>query len=183
MVWNDLKNKFISEFNQVTKWINDEYSKIRCGRVNINIFNDLKVEAYGEHMPINQVGNIQVLDARTVVIKPYDKSTMKELLKTLNAANLGGNVQDDTDKAKITFPPVTEENRREYSKKAKVILEQAKTRVRQIRENVKSMWKNDKTVTDDMSKHFENELNNITKNSNSELENIYAKKDKELMTI
>jgi ribosome recycling factor len=90
-------------------------------------------------MPLNQLGNIQLLDARTVIVKLYDQSLSKEVVKALSAANLGSHPVADANGIKLGFAPITEETRKINVKKCKEILEQAKVRVRQVREEVKGM--------------------------------------------
>jgi ribosome recycling factor len=97
------------------------------------------VEAYGELMPLNQVGNIQLLDARTVIVKLYDQSQSKAVVSALAIANLGVNPVADSNGVKLSFPPITEETRKVNVKKCKETMEQAKVRIRQVREETKAM--------------------------------------------
>jgi ribosome recycling factor len=119
--------------------MSDEYMKIRSGRINVNIFNNVQVNYYETYTPINQLSNTQFLDARTILIKPYDKTLVKEMVNALNAANLGANVLGEVDYVKVQFAPVTEENRRSNVKIAKEILENAKQKVRSVREDTKNI--------------------------------------------
>jgi ribosome recycling factor len=163
--------------------MDNEYDKIRSGRVNLAIFNGIKVEAYGEKMPLNQLANFQVVDARQVLIKPYDKELCKSLMGELNDAKIGGNIQLNVDHVKIIFPPVTEENRKQNVKKAKEILEQTKVKIRNVRQDVQNKFKKNKDISDDLIKFFEDELNKITKKTNQNIENTYVIKEKELLSI
>lgn len=181
--WSDLKIKFENNANNTINWINSEYSKLRSGRVNPNIFDNIFIDYYGENTKLNQLSQIQVLDARNVVIKPYDQSIIKITINKLLTSNLGVNPIIDNNQIRITFPPITEETRKNTVKKAKEILEQGKVQIRNVRKTIQDLYKNDKTIPEDLIYKFEDELNKITKIFNSKLEEIYSNKEKELLKI
>jgi ribosome recycling factor len=160
-----------------------EFSRIRSGRVSLNVLDVVKVEAYGEHMNLNQVANMQIVDARQILIKPYDRNQMHDIAKAITSSPLGVSPQVNADNIRIIFPSQTEENRKQNVKKAKEILEQSKQKMRDARKDVQNMYKKLDGVSDDLIHYFETELNNITKVYNNKLEDNFAKKEKELMTI
>jgi ribosome recycling factor len=134
-------------------------------------------------MVLNQISNIQVVDARTVLIKPFDKSLLKDINTALSTANLGANPVLDSEFVKLSFPPSTEENRMKNVKKCKEILEQAKVRIRKVREDVKGQYKDVDGISEDVIFHFNEELDKITKLYNTKLEEVYNKKESELLKI
>jgi len=180
----DIKEEFELYFGEVTEYINGQYDKIRSGRVNPNIFNDITVDAYGAITPLKHVASIQVIDARTVFIKPFDKNLINEISSSLIKSNLGVNPIPDIDYVKLSFPPMTEDGRRANVKKCKEILEQAKIKVRGIREDLRNNVKaQEGGVSEDLIVLLNNEIDKITKEKNLILEQMFNKKQEELLKI
>lgn len=183
MEWSELQKQFEQGGNEVINWLNNEYSSIRSGRVNVSVFDHVRVMAYGEEMKLNQISNIQIVNATQVLIKPYDKSQIQDILKGISNANLNVNPIVNPDCIRINFPAQTEENRLENVKKAKKFLEDAKVKIRDVRRDVQDKYKKLDNVSEDLIRYFEDELNKITKRYNEQLEKIFAEKEKSLMTI
>lgn len=183
MEWNQLQKEFETKANHVLQWLNNEYGLIRTGRVNLSIFDKVRVMCYGEEMKLNQLANIQIVNATQVLIKPYDKSQIQEITKGISVANLNVNPIINPDSIRINFPPQTEENRKASVKQAKKILEDAKVRIRDVRKDIQTMYKKLDNVSEDLIRYFEDELNKITKKYNTTLETRYSEKEKELMTM
>jgi ribosome recycling factor len=133
--------------------------------------------------PIMQLANAQLQDARTVILKPYDKSLVKEMSGSLQNANLGCNIQSEDVLIKLVFPMQTEENRKNNVKKVKEFLETAKLRIRQERQKVQTKIKANEVLTQDQKRNFETELDKTIKNANLKLENMFKTKEQELMKI
>ena len=123
----------------------DEFMMIRVGRANPKLIENIKVECYGMRMPVNQTANIMVQDARMLVVSPYDASTLKSIKAGIEAANLGVSVGDDGKIIRIGFPMLTEERRREYTKDARKLLEEAKVAMRNARRDCLDTFKTMKT--------------------------------------
>jgi ribosome recycling factor len=158
--------------------------RIRSGRVSLNILDIVKVEAYGEMMSLNQISNLQIVDARQILIKPYDRSQIHDIAKAITASPLNVNPQVNADNIRLLFPSQTEENRKQNVKKAKETLEIAKTKLRNVRKEIQDQYKKVKdTVSEDLIRYFEEELNKITKEYNNKLEDTFNKKEQELMKI
>ena len=183
MEWDTLEKNFKNDSKKVFDWLIHEFSSMRSGRINVGIFDKILVNSYGQNLKLNQVSNIQIVNATQVIIKPYDSNNIQEIIKAINKANIGITPVAINDYVKINFPPQTEENRKEHVKKAKQLLEQAKNRIREIRKNVQSSYKNLNDVSKDKIYYFEECLNKLTKQQNNELENIYQKKEKDLLTL
>jgi ribosome recycling factor len=114
-------------------------------------------------MPLNQVATVNMVDARTANIKPFDGSLGKSIVTTLNDGKLNANIQLDGSLVKVAFPPITEENRKTNAKKAKEYLEQAKVQIRNIRTDVQKEIKKIVGLSEDLVKSYENNLDKLTK--------------------
>jgi ribosome recycling factor len=135
-------------------------------------------------MSLNQIANLQIVDARQILIKPYDRNQLHDIAKAITTSPLNVNPQVNADNIRLIFPSQTEENRKQNVKKAKEVLEVAKTKLRNIRKNIQDQYKKVKdTVSEDLIRYFEDELNKITKTYNTKLEDIFSKKEQELMHI
>ncbi|GAA5414712.1 ribosome recycling factor [Ureaplasma ceti] len=181
--WKDYESAFNTEVEPIIEWMQHEFGKLRMGRATPAILDGILVEAYGEEMPIIQVANISIPDARTLIIKPYDKSILKDLAGAINGANLGVNPQVDADLIRITFAAPTEAARKDLVKKAKSISEDAKVKVRRARQDIQDLFKKDATAVEDDKKYFQTQLDTMTKAINKDIEEALAKREKEIMTI
>lgn len=181
--WKEYEEIYKLEKEKAFKWLHGEYAKLKAGVANPNILDSVRVHAYGEMMQINQVANISLPDPRSLVIKPYDKSIIKDIAAGINAANLGLNPQVDADLIRIVFPTPTEDSRKELAKKAKSISEELKVKIRLIRQDLQDKFKKEEGVLEDDKKHFQNELDNLTKKINQEIDQLYNDKQKEIMKI
>jgi ribosome recycling factor len=149
----------------------------------LNILDVVRVDAYGEKMSLNQIANLQIVDARQILIKPYDHGQIHDIAKAITNSPLNISPQVNADNIRIMFPSQTEENRLNNVKKAKEILEVSKQKLRNIRKEVQDQYKKLQGVSEDLIHYFENELNNITKQYNNKLETIFNNKQQELMKI
>lgn len=163
-----------------------EIMGIRTGRANISVLQAVKVSYYGQMMPINQVASLSQVEAKTINVKPWDKSVLPELEKAILKENLGLSVVNMGDFLKINFPDLTEETRKEYVKKVKKIGEEAKITIRNIRreinEKIKHMQK-EKQITEDDMKHGEDRTQKLTDKFIKEIDEVIKAKEQELMTI
>ena len=181
--WKTYETEFELLSEKPFQWMADEFSKLKIGRASPAFLNNVLVKAYGELMPINQVANMSVPDARTLVIKPYDRSTIKDIAASINAANLGINPQIDADIIRISFPIPTEDERKKLVKKAKEIAEETKVKVRKIRQELADKFKKEPTVVEDDKKYFQTQLDELTKKYNRMIEERFAKDEIEIMKI
>lgn len=183
MEWNLYKDDFSQKAEEKINWLESEFSKIKTGRPNPSIFDSINVSAYGEKMKIIEIANISVVDGKQIIIKPYDKSLLQSINQEILKSNLGLTPQTDSDLLRINFPPQTEETRKNSVKKCKEFLEQAKIGIRNIRNDIHKKYKNDKELTEDDLKYYDNELDKITKLYNSKLEDVFNKKEKDLISF
>lgn len=162
-----------------------ELVKIRAGKANPNMLDGIMVEYYGSPTPINQVANINIMDARTISIQPWEKKTLPLIERAIIAANIGMNPQNDGINIRLYLPPLTEERRRELVKKSAAEAEQSKVAIRNLRreaiEEVKRLQK--EGLSEDLSKDSEKEVQDITDRYIALVDRILSSKEKEVMSI
>lgn len=164
----------------------EDMSSIRTGRAHPSMFNKLEVDYYGAPTPLQQLASFQVQDARTVLIQPYDKSSMTAIEKALRESDLGVNPGNDGNLIRIVMPQLTEERRRDYIKLARGKGEDAKISVRNVRRNTKDTL--DKAVKDgdigeDEGTRAEKELETLTKKHVDSIDDVLKHKEAELLEV
>jgi len=177
-----------SPFKTATKdtedWLKKEFSSIRTGRASPAILDIVTVEAYGSHMPINQVANISVEDARVIRITPWDMTQAKPIEKAILVSDLGLSVTVDDKGLRVIFPDLTSDRRLALVKVAKQKLEDAKITMRGERERVlKDIDKQEKDglMGEDEKFRLKAELQKLVDDSGRVLEELFAKKEKEIL--
>jgi ribosome recycling factor len=162
-----------------------ELIKIRAGKANPQMFDGLMVDYYGAPVPISQVANISVMDARTLSIQPWEKNMVQPIEKAIIGANMGVTPQNDGVLIRIFMPPLTEERRRELVKKCQGEGENCKVAVRNIRrdaiEQVKKLQKNG--LSEDVCKDAESGIQQLTDKHITLVETHLAAKEKEIMSV
>ena len=164
----------------------DEYKTIRAGRANPAVLEKVTVDYYGVPTPINQLSSISVTEARTLVIQPYDASSLKAIEKAIQMSDVGINPQNDGKIIRLIFPPLTEDKRKEIAKDIAHIAEDSKVQVRNVRrdtiEKLKAMKKSGDLTEDDL-KEGEKKVQKSTDKFIKEIDEIADKKKKEIMEI
>ena len=165
---------------------NENLSTIRAGRANPDVLKKINVDYYGSPTAISSIAEIKVADARTIVITAWDKSAMKGIEKAILTSDLGINPQNDGSCIRLSFPPTTEERRRELSKQIAKMGEDAKVAIRNIRrdanDKVKALKKNSE-MTEDEAKSSDKNIQDLTDKYIKEIDNVTASKTKEIMEI
>ena len=184
----ELSNITAHALDSMDKAINHleaELVKVRAGRANPNMFDGLVVDYYGNPTPINQVGNISVTDARTLVIQPWEKNMLQPIERAIIAANLGVTPQNDGIIIRIFLPPLTEERRKEIVKRVHQEGEHSKVAIRNIRrdaiEHIKKLKKDG--LSEDLAKDSEDEVQEMTDKYITIVDNHLAQKEKEVMSV
>ena len=184
-----MKTVFETAKTKMGKTVNalvEEYGAIRAGRANPQILDKLTVDYYGTPTPINQLGSISVAEARVLVVQPWDKSVLKSIEKAIQTSDIGINPQNDGSVIRLTFPPLTEDRRKELAKEIQKIGENSKVAIRSIRrdcvDKLKAMKKASEITEDDL-KDGEKEVQKITDNFIKEVDDLAAAKAKEIMEI
>ena len=162
-----------------------ELVKIRAGKANPTMLDGIIVDYYGNPTPINQVGNISAMDARTISIQPWEKNMLQPIERAIIAANIGINPQNDGNIIRLFLPPLTEERRKEMVKRSNAEGEQEKVAVRSIRresiEQIKKLQKDG--LSEDEAKDAETEIQEMTDKFISLVEKHLAAKEKEIMSV
>ena len=164
----------------------ENLSTIRAGRANPDVLKKINVDYYGSPTPIASIAEIKVADARTIVITAWDKSAMKGIEKAILTSDLGINPQNDGSCLRLSFPPTTEERRRELSKQIAKLGEDAKVAIRNIRrdanDKIKAL-KKDSLMTEDEAKSSDKSVQDLTDKYIKEIDGVTAAKTKEIMEI
>ncbi len=166
--------------------LQDEFASIRAGRANPHILDKLQVEAYGGMSPLNQLGNVSAIDARCLVVSPWDKTLLKAIEKAILQSSLGLNPSNDGNVIRLVFPELTEERRKELVKQIKKMGEEAKVAARNVRreamEALKKM-KTNKEISEDEAAGCEADVEKTVSKSVESIEKAVSAKEKELMTV
>lgn len=179
-IFNDLKK----DLDKSIAFMKGEFQSIRAGRANPHILDKIFVESYGNLLPLNQMANINVAEARVLTINVWDISLIKNVTKAITTADLGINVSDDGRVIRLTFPILTEERRKEILKSVKATLENTKIGMRTQRRDcldfLKKLKKEGELSENNLS-HYEKEVQKIFDNYTAEVEKIYSAKEKEIL--
>ena len=164
-------------------WLQKEYSGIRAGRSNPSILDAVEAESYGVRMPINQLANISVEDARTIRIKPWDQNAIKAIDSAIRESNLGLSVAVDGEGLRVSFPELTADRRTGLIKLSKQKLEEARIRLRSEREKIlKDLDKKEKDaeMSKDEKQRAKEDLQKLVDDANSKLDDLSDRKEKEI---
>ncbi len=173
------------DFDKAIDHLQKELVKVRTGKASTSMIDGLQVMYYGSPVPITQVANISVSDARTISIQPWEKKIIGDIEHSIFAANLGFTPQNDGETIRISIPPLTEERRKDLVKQVKHHGEETKIGLRSIRHKVLDFLKKDKThgLSEDQIKSKENYVQNLLNDYIVKVDHIVETKDKELMTV
>ena len=164
----------------------ENLSTIRAGKADSAVLKKVMVDYYGSPTPISSIAEVKVTDARTITITAWDKSIMKGIEKAILTSDIGINPQNDGTCIRLTFPPMTEDRRRELSKQISKMGEDAKVAVRNIRrdanDKVKALKKNSE-MTEDEAKASDKTIQDLTDKYIKEIDRISADKTKDIMTV
>lgn len=165
------------------EWLGKEYRGLRTGRAAPAILDSIMVSAYGSMMPLKQVGNVAVEDARTLRVSAYDASIIKDIERAISAANLGVGTSSDGSTVRVSFPELTSERREQLVKFAKQKLEEARTTVRLSRdESWKEIQERERegTLTEDDKFMLKEELQKRVDKTNADLQSAFEAKETEM---
>lgn len=166
--------------------LKNEFSAIRAGRANPGVLNKITVDYYGAATPVPQIGTVSVPDPRTLMIQPWDVSVLKELEKALLASDIGITPTNDGKVIRLTFPPLTEERRKEIVKGLYKTGEESKVAIRSIRrdalEGFKKQQKNSEITEDDL-KDIEKDVQSLTDDAIKEIDKVVKAKEVEILEI
>ncbi len=184
MELNDIISKTSDLMDKSLDFCKNQIQKVRTGRASTSLVDNLKADYYGTQTPVSQMANISVPDAKTIVIQPWDKTTLATIEKAIHAADLGFNPQNDGNVIRIPVPPLTEERRKEFVKLSKKYAEEGKIAIRNIRrDQIELLRKSEKEneLTEDDKKLGEDEVQKITDEFIKKIDSIFSQKEKELL--
>lgn len=162
----------------------NEMKKVRTGRAHPDMLSGIKVEVYGQFMPLNQVANITAADATLLVVTPFDPANIQAIAAAIRAdQSLGLNPADDGRVIRVPIPALTEERRKEIVKNASTKVEEAKVAIRNIREDARKAVKNATEMSEDVKKRAEKEIDEITKEFTDKVEAEFKAKSEETMKL
>ena len=163
-----------------------ELSKVRTGRANLSLLDNVKIDYYGSPTPLNQVASLNVAEARLITIKPFDKTMLAEIDKAIQKSGLGLNPVTDSELVRLPIPPLTKERRKELAKLINKMTEDARVSVRSARRDGNDMLKaaeKDKELSEDDSKAGQKKIQEITDKFIGVVDGIGQDKEKEIMEV
>ena len=176
---NEIKNKM----SKVIDTLESRYTTIRAGRANPNILNGIMVEYYGTPTPIQSLATVSVPEARVLSIKPFDKSSLKNMEKAIYEANLGIAPTNNGEVIMLTVPELTGETRREYVKQAMKMAEEARIALRNVRQDENNRIKKDESLREDERDMCLDIVQELIDKYNKIVDEKFKEKEKELTSI
>ena len=181
----DYLNPAEEKMELAVEYLDEALAHIRAGKANAKILDGIRVEYYGSHVPISNVANVSVPDARTIAITPWEKAMFKEIEKAIINSDLGITPENNGEVIRLCIPPLTEERRKALVKQSKNEAEQAKISVRNARrdaiEGLKKAIKNG--MPEDVSKDGEDKVQKLHDKYMKKIDDIFAAKEKEILTV
>ena len=166
--------------------LEEDLATLRAGRANPAILNKVTVEYYGTATPLPQIGNVSVPDPRTILIQPWDAGILGDIEKAILKSDIGITPTNDGKSIRLSFPPLTEERRKEIAKVIKSKCEDTKVAIRSIRRDAIELFKTQKKngeITEDDLKGIEKDVQNLTDKKIKVIDEVCAKKEKEIMEL
>ncbi len=182
----ELKKNSEQRMQKTLETLKNDLSKIRTGRAHIGLLDHIQVDYYGSPVPVNQVANVTLGDARTINVQPYEKSMISPVEKAIRDADLGLNPATNGDVIRVPMPMLTEERRRDLTKVVRGEGENAKVAVRNIRrdsnDNLKKLLK-DKEIGEDDERRCQDEIQKLTDKYIAEIDKMLQVKEADLMAV
>ncbi len=174
-----------SDFDKGIDHLQKELIKVRTGKASTSLVDGIMVDYYGAPVPLSQVSNIGVADARTITIQPWEKKIIGDIEQAIFAANLGITPQNDGEMIRISIPPLTEDRRKDLVKQVKHHGEETKIALRSIRHKLMDLIKKEKTngLSEDLAKSKEAQAQAMLNDYVTKVDHIVEVKEKELMTV
>ncbi len=162
------------------------FNTIRTGRASTSLLDRISVEYYGADTPLKQIANISTPEATTILIQPYDRSSMGAIEKAINMSDLGLNPNNDGAVIRLNIPPLTSDRRQELVKQVKNLAEEGKVSIRNIRRDaIDSIRKQEKSsdISEDESRSLQDDVQKLTDKYTGKIEDLLAIKEKDITTI
>jgi ribosome recycling factor len=182
----DIRKQTTDKMAKSVDTLKHDLAKVRTGRAHPGLIDHLRVDYYGSEVPINQVGNVTLADARTISVQPFEKKMVQVIEKAIRDSDLGVNPATSGDVIRIPMPALTEERRRELTKIVKHEGENAKVAVRNVRRDaishLKDLLKNSE-VSEDEEKRAQDEVQKMTDKAIADIDKLVADKEKDVMSV
>jgi len=172
-----------SKMSKSVESYESQLATVRTGVASASILDKIEVMYYGFKTPLNQVASISVPEARMLLIKPYEKSTLKDIEKAIVEANIGLTPNNDGNFIRIIIPALTEERRKELCKQVSRYSEDAKVAIRNIRRDANDSIKKNKEISEDRRKGLEEDIQKLTDEFVKKIDVIAKNKEKDIMSI
>ena len=182
----EVKKSAEQKMHKTLETLKTDLSKIRTGRAHTGILDHVLVDYYGTQMPVNQVANVTLLDARTVSVHPWEKKMVSVIEKAIRESDLGLNPATAGDVIRVPMPPLTEERRRDLIKVVKHEAENARVAVRNIRRDANNTLKDllkQKTISEDQERRAQDEIQKLTDRFISEIDKTLQIKEADLIAV
>jgi ribosome recycling factor len=182
---SSILNEAKAHMAKALEHLDHELVKLRTGKASTNLISDMMVEYYGTPTPLAQIANVQVSDARTIIIQPWERNMLGPIERVIINSNIGITPANDGEIIRLSVPPLTEERRKELVKKAKAAAEESKVGVRNARhkalEHIKKAVKDG--LAEDIGKRKETELQDLVNKFVEQVDKVIVVKEKEIMTV
>lgn len=182
----ELKNTTTEKMQKSFESLLHQYSKVRTGRASASILDDIRINYYGQPTPVKQLCNISIPEPRTIVVQPWDKTTLADIEKAILGANIGITPENDGNVIRLPFQPLTEDKRKDIVKNLKKLAEDAHVAIRNIRrdanDHAKKM-KKDSEISEDDEKKLLKEVQDITDEWIAKVDEVEKSKEKEIMEV
>lgn len=185
-MFEDIRKDANDRMGKCVASLREHFKRMRTGRANVALLDGLKVEYYGAEMPLAQVANVTVEDARTLVVAPWDKSVVSAIEKAIFKSDLGLTPNTAGAVIRLPLPPMTEERRRELTKVARHEAENARVAVRSVRRDLMTELKEmvkEKLISEDEERRAHEEVQKLTDHWVAEVDAVLADKEKELLQV
>jgi ribosome recycling factor len=186
MTTADIRKSAEAKMAKSLETLRNELQKIRTGRAHPGLLDQVHVDYYGSSVPISQVANVTLLDARTISVQPWEKGMGAKIEKAIRESDLGLNPSAQGDLLRVPMPPLTEERRRDLTKVVRHAGEECKIAVRNVRrdanEHSKKLLK-DKAISEDDERRFLDEMQRLTDRTVAEVDRLVAGKEQEIMAV
>jgi ribosome recycling factor len=182
----EIKNTTTEKMQKSFESLLHNYSKVRTGRASASILDDVRINYYGQPTPVKQLCNISIPEPRTIIVQPWDKTTLADIEKAILGANIGITPENDGNVIRLPFQPLTEEKRKDIVRELKKIAEEARVAIRNIRrdsnDQAKKM-KKDSEISEDDEKKLLKEIQDITDEWIGKIDEVEKSKEKEIMEV
>lgn len=180
---DQLVNEAKGQMDKAIEAYKGRLAKLRTGRANPKMLDGIKCDYYGDKMDITSLSSISMPEPRQLLVKPYSREDLKTIASAIAAANLGVNPQVEASDIRIVVPPLTEDVRKQIAKEAKVIGDETKVAIRNIRRDYMDLLKDDDSMSDDYKDRVEEDIQKVVTDANKMIDDILTEKQKEIMTI